>query len=467
MDRRHGAIAPQAARRGLVNAKATLAACILGSSLAFIDGSVVNVALPLLGHELRASATHVSWAINAYLLPLGALILLGGGLGDTKGRRKMFLIGLCLFGAASMLCAAAPDFDWFLLARTLQGVGAALLMPNSLALLGGAFSGEERGRAIGIWAGVGALAAALGPVAGGWMIDVFGWRSIFLINAPVAGAAGYFAVRFVVEQKERVPRGALDILGALFATLALALLTWSLTESAQATHNVAVIWFAAAMGMGFAGAFLLRQRHLGVRALMPFALFSSASFVGLTLLTLCLYGALGGLVVLLPYLLIQMEHWSALAAGAALLPIPVVIGLGSRTMGRYAARVGGRLPLSMGSALVAIGLALYARVNDSGVHYWSIIFPPTLMVALGMGVCVAPLTTAVMAAVDTDHVGVASGFNSAVARIAGLVATALLGFVFARQASLADFISAFRDAAYLGAVLALLAAAFAVTLLRV
>ncbi len=445
---------------------ATLAASILGSSLAFIDGSVVNVALPALARGLHADPSNLPWAINAYLLPLGALILLGGGLGDHFGRRRLFLIGLLLFTFASVVCAVVPTFAWFLAGRGMQGIGAALLMPNSLAILGGAFVGEERGRAIGSWAAVGAIAGAVGPIIGGWLIDAIGWRMIFIINIPLALAAGFLARKFVAEQKEGAGAVRLDVVGAALATVALGLLTWSLTEAASAHRSIAWVWVTTGAGGVLLGIFLWQERRLADQALMPFSMFSSSSFVGLTLLTCFLYGSLGGLLVLLPFLLIQMHHWSAIAAGAALLPVPLLIGFGSRLMGRVAARIGGRIPLASGSMLVGLGLALYARVGANEIDYWRDIFPPTMLVALGMGVCVAPLTTSVMASVDTGHVGVASGFNSAVARIAGLVATALLGLVFARQGSPSAFIAAFHAAAFVGAASAAAAGVFALTLIR-
>lgn len=424
------------------------------------------MALPALARGLHADPSSLSWAINAYLLPLGALILLGGSLGDHFGRRRLFLIGLLLFASASILCAVVPTFAWFLAGRGVQGIGAALLMPNSLAILGGAFVGDERGRAIGSWAAAGAVAGAVGPILGGWLIDAIGWRSIFTINIPVALAAGFLAWKFEAEQKEGAGAVPLDVLGAALATIALGLLTWSLTEAASAHRSVAWVWVTTGGGVALLGIFLWQENRLADQALMPFSMFSSSTFVGLTLLTCFLYGSLGGLLVLLPFLLIQIHHWSAIAAGAALLPVPVLIGVGSRLMGRVAARFGGRIPLASGSLLVGFGLALYARVGAHDVDYWRDIFPPTLLVALGMGVCVAPLTSSVMAAVDTDHVGVASGFNSAVARIAGLVATALLGLVFAKQGSPSAFIAAFHAAALVGAASAVAAGVFALTLIR-
>jgi EmrB/QacA subfamily drug resistance transporter len=436
--------------------RATLAATILGSSLAFIDGSVVNVALPDLARDLGASPSNLSWTINAYLLPLGALILLGGSLGDHFGRRRLFLIGLGTFTIATILCASVPSLPWLFAGRGLQGVGAALLMPNSLAILGAAFAGEARGRAIGTWAAVGALSGAIGPIIGGWLVDTIGWRAIFLVNLPIAGIAGFLTLRYVSESKEG--RAApLDVVGAVLATLALGLLTWALAEASNSDSVFLPSW-AAGAGFVLVGFFVWHERELREQAIVPIAMLSSPTFVGLTLMTFFLYGSLGGLLVLLPYLLIRIEHWSAVAAGAALLPIPAIIGFGSRLMGRVAARFGGRLPLGIGSGLVGIGLSLYARVGTEGIHYWTDIFPPTLLVALGMGISVAPLTTTVMASVDVDHMGIASGFNSAVARIAGLIATALLGFVFVRQGTMDAFVAAFRTAAMIGAAASALAA---------
>lgn len=444
----------------------TLAATTLGSSLAFIDGSVVNVALPALARGLHADPADLPWAINAYLLPLGALILLGGGLGDHYGRRRLFLIGLLLFGGASVVCALAPDFAWLLVGRSLQGVGAAFLMPNSLAILGGAFAGEERGRAIGTWAAVGAVAGAIGPIIGGWLIDAIGWRVIFVINVPVAMAAGYLAWHSVTEQKESGKVHRLDVSGAALATVALGLLTWSLTEASSAHHSGIAVGSSLVSGLALAGVFLFLERRLADRALIPLSMFGSRSFLGLTLLTFFLYASLGGLLVLLPFLLIQIHGWSALQAGAALLPVAILIGVGSRLMGRIAARVGGRLPLFIGSLIVGLGLALYARLGANTLNYWMDLFPPTLLVGLGMGIAVAPLTTSVMASVDTDHVGIASGFNNAVARIGGLVATALLGLVLASQGSPGAFMLAFRVAMFVAAASALLAGVFAIALVQ-
>lgn len=339
-------------------------------------------------------------------------------------------------------------------------------MPNSLALLGSTFEGEARGRAIGTWAAAGAVAGAIGPVLGGWIVDVFGWRPIFVINLPIGLGALWLAHRFVAESHDKRVGASLDWAGGILATLSLGALVWALTEAAES--RIARPWLstAAIVGVCLGAAFLWVESRRDDDALMPFALFGTSTFAGLSLLTFLLYAALGGLIVLLPFVLIRIGGYSGVEAGAAMLPLPVLIAGGSRAMGRVAARIGGRPLLTGGSVLVALGLLLYARLGDGPLDYWRVILPPTLLVALGMAVCVAPLTTSVMASVDADHVGVASGFNSALARIGGLVTTALLGFVFALDGSRAALIGGIRTAAWIGAACAALAAVAALVLIR-
>lgn len=445
---------------------ATLAASILGSSLAFIDGSVINVALPTIGQSLGAGPAALAWTINAYLLPLGALILFGGAAGDHYGRRRIFLLGLALFLVASVLCMLAPSQPWLLVGRGLQGIGAALLMPNSLALLGANFTGEERGRAIGTWAAVGAIAGAVGPVIGGWIVDHLGWRPIFLINVPIALGAMWLAFHYVEESRDRRPGSRLDWIGGVVATLALGIVVWGLTAAADPSTHHWTIALALVSGLALMALFVWIERMRGDDALMPRALFGTSTFAGLSLLTFFLYAALGGLIVLLPYVLIRIGHYSGIEAGAAMLPIPLLIGIGSRLMGKVAARIGGRWLLSGGALIVAIGLALYARIDGNGIDYWRDILPPTLIVAIGMAISVAPLTTSVMGSVDADHVGAASGFNSALARIGGLIATALLGFVFAADTSGGMLQSRVHVAAIVGAVSCVLAALCGAALIR-
>jgi EmrB/QacA subfamily drug resistance transporter len=444
---------------------ATIAASILGSSLAFIDGSVVNVALPSIGHALDAGAVALAWTITAYLLPLGALILFGGAAGDHYGRRRVFLLGIALFLLASVLCTFAPSLPWLLGGRGLQGIGAALLMPNSLALLGAGFSGEARGRAIGTWAASGAIAGAIGPLIGGWIVDHLGWRPIFLISLPIAIGAAWLAIRYVDESRDRRKGSRLDWSGGIAATLGLGGIVWALSAAADpATPNVALL-SATLGGLACMALFVWIEIRRGDDALMPLALFGTATFAGLSLLTFFLYAALGGLIVLLPFVLIRLGHYSGIEAGAAMLPVPILIGVGSRLMGRVAARIGGRLLLSGGALVVAIGLPLYVRIGSTGIDYWRDILPPTLIVAIGMAISVAPLTTSVMGSVDADHVGAASGFNSALARIGGLIATALLGFVFAATDAADALALRVHVAALAGAACSMLAAIFAFVLI--
>ncbi len=433
-----------------------LAATILASSLAFVDGSVVNVALPAIGASLQGSAGDLQWVVNAYLLPLSALLLLGGGAGDRFGRRRLLVGGTVLFAVASLACALAPSLPWLLAGRTLQGIGAAALMPNSLAILGSSFAGLARGRAIGTWAAVGAIAGAVGPLLGGWLVDLVGWRTIFLINLPIAAGAIVLALRFVAESTDDGST-PLDWAGGCLATAALGLLTWGLTLR-SAGHGGTVALLA---GAALLAAFVAVEARKGERAMMPVSLFTSRSFIGLTLLTLLLYGALGGLLLLLPYLLIRAGGYSAFAAGAALLPLPLVIGVASRAMGRLAATIGPRLPLTIGPLVVAAGFVLATRITGTG-SYWTGVLPALLVISLGMAGAVAPLTTAVLGSVDARHTGTASGFNSAIARTGGMVATAMLGVALAARGD--ALVGAFHAAAWVAAVSAAMAGVAALVL---
>lgn len=405
-----------------------LTTTILASSLAFIDGSVVNVALSSLGATFKADASDLQWVINAYLLPLSALLLLGGAVGDRYGHARLLIAGTAIFGAASIGCALAPSLMWLLLARALQGVGAALLMPNSLAILGAAFAGEARGRAIGIWASVGAVMGALGPVLGGWLIDTVGWRSIFLINLPLATGAVVLAFIFIRNPPREDAAPALDLLGGVLATASLGALIWGLTIGSNPTGWTPLAVLLVCVGVVLMLGFLAAERWKGERAMMPLALFGSSSFIGLTLLTALLYGALGALLVLVPFVLIQAGRYSGAQAGAALVPLAMVLALASPLMGAVAGRIGPRAPLTVGPLVVAGGFLLALRIQ-ANADYWTTVFPSVLLIAIGMAGAVAPLTTAVLASVDKQHVGSASGLNSAVARTGGMVATALIGGV--------------------------------------
>jgi EmrB/QacA subfamily drug resistance transporter len=440
-----------------------LATCILASSLAFVDGSVTNVALPAIGKSLSASSAQLQWVINAYLLPLSALLLLGGAAGDRYGRARLLVGGTLLFAVASAACALAPNLTVLLIARGVQGIGAAILMPNSLAILGATFTGGARGRATGIWASMGAVMAAIGPVLGGWLIDTVGWRAIFLINLPLAAGAIVLALVYVKDSRN-TDKAALDWTGGVLATAALGALTWGLTigSGPQGWTGPAIVAIAAGVAilLVFVGTQKVKREH----AMMPLAMFGSASFIGLTVLTLLLYGALGALMVLLPYFLIKVAGFTGTQAGSALLPVAIILTLASPLMGQLAGRIGARWPLIIGPMVVAGGFALMLRMGADS-NYWTDVLPAILVISIGMSGAVAPLTTAVLGSVDGRHTGSASGFNSAVARTGGLVATALLGSVLGAEGTI--LVGGFHAAAIACAVACMAASVAAFALIRV
>ena len=438
-----------------------LVTTILASALAFVDGSVVNVALPTLGQTFNADAGGLQWVINAYLLPLSALLLLGGAAGDYFGRRRLLILGTSVFALASLSCSLASGLPALFASRLVQGVGAAMLMPNSLAILGQTFSGASKGRAIGIWAATGAAMAAIGPVIGGWLIDLGSWRAIFLLNLPLACGAILLAWR-VVPLDRRSGAYPLDALGGILATVGLAALTWALTVGSGRSGWTPTALTAAAAAVLVLLLFLRLETMRGARAMMPMDLFASKAFVGLTLFTFLLYGAMGGLFVLLPYMLIEAAGYSATRAGAALLPLPLILTLTSPVAGALAGRIGTRLPLGIGPLVVAAGFLIALRI-DSSASYWTQVLPMIVVIAVGMSAAVAPLTTAVLTSVDQAHVGSASGLNSAVARTGGLVATALLGSVLAAEGD--RLLGAYHVAMGIGALICAAASLSAFALL--
>jgi len=429
-DRALAACAPPEQAVAPAHPNLVLCTSILASSLAFIDGSVVNVGLAAIKRDLGGGGADLSWVVNGYLLPLSSFLLLGGALGDRYGRKRVLLAGICVFALASLLCAFAPRLALLVAGRLLQGLGAAMLLPNSLAVLSATFTGKKRGRAVGIWAAAGAAAGAVGPLLGGWLIDTMGWRSVFYINIPIAALAIFIGWRFVPASTGDKPV-ALDPLGAVLASLGLACITWGLAHASA--EKRLTLWGAIALvaGVVIMLAFLWIERRAGDRAMLPLALFGSSAFSGLNLMTFLLYGALGALMLLLPFVLIQALGYSAKQAGAALLPFPIVLAIGSPLMGRVAASHGSRLPLSIGSLIVAGGFLLALRIGEGS--YAATVLPAMLTIALGMACVAAPLTTAVLSSVDGSHTGIASGFNSAVARGGGLIATAMLGVVLTAQ----------------------------------
>jgi EmrB/QacA subfamily drug resistance transporter len=453
------AIALAREHRPQARPRLVLAATILASSLGFVDSSVVNVGLPAIGRDLHAAAADLQWVVNAYLLPLSALLLLGGALGDRYGQRRLLTIGVALFAAGSVGCALAPRLEWLIAARAVQGLAAALVLPNSLAILGGTFEGAARSRAVGLWAASASAAAAIGPVLGGWLIDTVGWRMIFLINLPLAAGAAALALRGVAADGGRTG-GHLDLAGAALITAALTSLTWGLTEGAGAWGWNAATLSAVVAGLVLMAAFISTEKRTGDAAMTPLALFGSRPLLALNGLTLLLYGAMAGYLLLTPYLLITTGGYSAVGAGAALLPLPLVLSLVSPPMGALAGRIGARGPLIAGASLVAAGFLLALR-EGSGGSYWTTVLPSVATVALGMACAAAPLTAAVLGAVDPRHTGAASGLNSALAQLGGVVAVALLGGVLASRGAV--FVRAFHIAATAGA-LATLAAGAAILL---
>lgn len=439
----------------------TLLCCVLASSLSFVDGSVTSVALPAIRSSYGAGAQQVQWVVNAYLLPLSALLLLGGAVGDHFGRRRFLVIGTSLFAAASLTCALAPSLPLLLAARAAQGIGAALLLPNSLALLNAAYSGEKRGRAVGIWAAAGAAAAAIAPLIGGWLVDAVGWPAIFYINLPLAFGAILLALRFVDESRES-GAGRTDYAGALLATLGLGGLTYALTLWSATRHFTKEAFVALFGGIIISAAFGWVEYRRKSRAMMPLDLFKGRCFTGLNLLTFLLYAAFAAAMLLIPYVLITSGGYSPVQAGLALLPLPALMTSMSPTVGGFAARIGPRIPLTVGPLVVAAGMVLsMLAMPDSG--YWTGVFPMIAVMAAGMTIAVAPLTASVLGSVEEQHVAMASGFNSAVARTGGLIATALLGAVLGSSGE--KLFEGFHGAMFVSAAVAALSSVVALTML--
>jgi EmrB/QacA subfamily drug resistance transporter len=404
-----------------------LTATILGSSLVFIDSTVVGLALPVIQRELGATALQMQWVVEAYTLVLGALMLLCGALGDRYGRKRIFVAGIAVFALGSIFCGIAPSIHLLIAARVLQGIGGTMLAPASLAILAACFSGDERGKAIGTWSGLTAVAATIGPVLGGIIIDHFGWRWVFFINIPIAAAVITIALLHVPESRDDEATGTLDVLGSLLITAALGLVVYAFVTSGSTGWTI-VTMATLVCGVVAFGIFL-RVESVVKQPILPLAIFASRAFSGLNAMTFLLYGALGALFYFLPFVLIQVDGFSATMAGFASLPFIVIIVALSRYSGGLVYRLGARTMLTIGPAVAALGFAGFAFLPD--LHYWPGIFPSMVLFGIGMGLTVAPLTTTLLGSVSPSHVGLASGINNAVSRIAGLLAIAVLGAMLA------------------------------------
>jgi EmrB/QacA subfamily drug resistance transporter len=403
-----------------------LAVAVLGSGMAFLDGTVVNVALPDIGRDLGASTSALQWVLNGYLLTLASLILLGGSLGDRYGRRRVFVLGVIVFTAASLLCAIAPSSGFLVAARLFQGIGGALLTPGSLAMIEASFRPADRARAIGAWSGLGGVATAFGPLLGGYLVQAVSWRAIFLINLPLGLLVAAMATRHVPETRDPAASGRLDFRGATLVGLGLAGTTYALIEGPEKGMAGAVA-LAGVGGVLALVAFLLAE-HASPNPMMPLGMFSSRQFSAANLVTFVVYAALGGVFFLLVAFLQISLGYSPIAAGAASLPVTLLMLLFSARAGALAQRIGARIPLTVGPLVIAAGLLLMTRI-EPGDSYVSSVLPAVIVFGLGLTLVVAPVTATVLAAADARHSGIASGINNAVSRVGGLLAVAVLPLV--------------------------------------
>ncbi|MFC0002591.1 MFS transporter [Micromonospora siamensis] len=442
-----------ALRTGSAAGRGTLLAAILASGMVFLDSTVVNVALPRLGAELGATVAGLQWTVNGYLLMLAAFVLLGGALGDRFGRRRIFLLGVVWFAAASLLCGLAQDTGQLIAARVLQGAGGALLTPGSLSVLQASFHPDDRARAIGTWSGLSGVSTALGPLLGGWLIDTLSWRWIFFINLPLAVAVVLAALRWVPESRDedasRAGRRKFDVAGALLGALGLGGITYALIDAPARGPRSPAVLAAVLVGVAAAAAFVWLERRRGEAAMLPTTIFSSRLFSVLNVFTVVVYAALGGFTFFLAVYLQNVLGWSALRTGLATVPMTVLLLLGSARAGALSARIGPRLPLTVGPVVAAAGLLLLRAVGP-GASYWTDVLPGVVLFGAGLTLVVAPLTASVLAAVADRFAGVASGFNNAASRAGGLLAVAalplLVGLSGTGYEQKADLTHAYRGA---------------------
>ncbi|WP_067692878.1 MFS transporter [Nocardia jejuensis] len=451
-----------------------LLATVLGSGMAMLDSTVVNVALPRIGDDFEASMAGLQWTVNAYTLTLAGLILLGGSLGDRFGRRRVFVIGVVWFAIASALCGAAQDISMLIAARALQGVGGALLTPGSLAIIQASFAQQDRARAVGAWSGLGGVAGALGPFLGGWLVEAVGWRWVFLLNIPLAVVVVLVTAKHVPETRDPDAHGKFDVLGAALAALCLAGITYALTMAPEKDTNRALVLAAAVVGIAAGVGFVVIERRRSSRtdgpgAMLPVDVFASKQFTAINAVTFVMYGAMSVVFFLLVLTLQVVAGFSPIVSGAAMLPVTVLMLLFSARAGALAQRVGPRRPIAAGVLLAAAGMLLMARIGEH-TSYVTDVLPAAIIFGAGLTLAVAPLTATVLATADERHAGVASGVNNAVARAAGLLAVAaippLAGLTGAAYTNPADFEHGFRMAIISCTVLMVAAAILTVFTVR-
>jgi EmrB/QacA subfamily drug resistance transporter len=456
---------PGLVRYGQPAGRWVLFATVLGSALAFIDATVVNIALPRIGDNFHADAAALQWTINGYTLSLASLILLGGSLGDRFGRRKVFVTGVIWFAAASLLCGLAPSIDTLIAARILQGVGGALLTPGALAILEASFHPDDRAKAIGAWSGLGGIGGALGPFLGGWLVQAGSWRLVFLINVPLAALVAVVALRHVPESRDPDAAPHLDVLGVLTGAAGLAGLTYGFTAWPAFGGTSPIVLGALAVGLAGMAGFVLAERR-SRHPMLPLDVFASRAFTAANLVTFAVYAALGGVFFLVVLNLQVVAHFTPLDAGLALLPITALMLLLSARAGALAQRIGPRIPMTVGTVTCAGALVLFSRIGVN-TSYVRDVLPAAVILGLGLSLTVAPLTATALGSVDERHAGVASGVNNAVARAAGLLAVAVLplaaGLGTGSLTNPAALAPAYRTAMLLCSGLLLVGAAIAFT----
>ncbi len=452
-------------RMGTTAGRWIVVTTVLGSGVVFLDGTVVNAALPAIANDFDANLADLQWVLTGYLLSLGSFLVIGGSLGDLFGRRRMFVLGLAGFGVASLLCGIAPSVTMLIVARILQGAAGALLVPASLAIISSSFAVDQRARAIGAWSGLAGVATAFGPFLGGWLIDSVSWRLVFLINLPIIAVTMLFALRHVPDTRDEHANRNVDYVGALLLAAGLGALVFALIEGPAGGWSM-MEWVLALAGALLLVLWVVFESHAS-HPMVPLAIFRSRQFSGANAVTLAVYAALSAVTFLLVVHLQSDLGYSALEAGAALLPLTVLTLIFSPRAGALAQRIGPRLPMTVGPLVVAAGTALFAMV-EPGVSYWEGVFPGAVVLGAGLAITVAPLTATVLGAVDDDHAGVASAINNAVARIAGLLAIAVLPAAagLAGAGAALDLDDGFGRAMYLCAGLCVIGSAIAFVTIR-